>query len=439
MSYHKTLQRQISKFLVDTNNIPKNLQDLLQTISETYLHHDEDRTLIERSLELSSKELEEFNKQLQSESEIIEKEVEKRTQELSAERNKLAIILSGIIDSIIAVDLQKKIILFNKAAENLTGYKTVEVIGKPIDVVIKVFDQSQELIPLYYCPIRTDGFEGEIFKKQGLRVIGQNGKESFVNLIAGQIREGAQVNLGCILTFHDKTQEKRLEEMKIDFISMAAHELRTPLTSIRGYLSVFIKENKDKLNADQKSLLDHLSSVTERFALLISDLLSVSNMEKGSFSISKEPIQWSTFVQQSISELEQRARDKQVQLTFLDSLVKPTVQIDKLRMGEVLSNLISNAIIYTNAGGTVKVWIGQKDNNITTFVQDTGVGIPATAIPHLFTKFYRVSTSLQQGIKGTGLGLYISKVIVEKHGGSIWVNSEVSKGSTFAFSLPIQS
>lgn len=366
----------------------------------------------------------------------INDELELEKENILAERNKLAVILSGITDSVIALDLNRNIIAFNMAAQRLTGFSAKDVIGKSIDAVIKVFDNSDELQPSYYCPIRTDGFEGEVFRKLGLRVLGQNGKESYVNLITGQIKEGARANLGCILTLHDKTAEKRLEEMKLDFISMAAHELRTPLTSIRGYLSVFIKENQDKLNADQKSLLDHLSSATERFALLISDLLSVSNMEKGSFSITKGGVQWSTLVQQIVSEFTQRAQEKKIQLTFTDTTSKPVVPVDKIRITEVLSNLVANAITYTNAGGEVKVSIEQKDTMIVTSVSDTGIGIPKEAIPHLFTKFYRVSTSLQEGKKGTGLGLYISKVIIEKHGGTIWVTSELGKGSIFSFSLP---
>lgn len=369
----------------------------------------------------------------------INDELELEKENILAERNKLAVILSGITDCVIALDLNRNIIAFNMAAQRLTGFSEKDVIGKPVNAVIKVFDNSHELLPPYYCPIRTDGFEGEVFRKQGLRILGKNGKESYVNLITGQIKEGARANLGCILTLHDKTAEKRLEEMKLDFISMAAHELRTPLTSIRGYLSVFIKENQDKLGNDQKTLLDHLSSATERLTLLISDLLSVTHIEKGTFAVHTELINWSTFVKQAVLDVTQRAKEKQVQIMFLDSTSQPTLQVDRLRIGEVLSNLLNNAITYTNPGGIVKVWIEQKDNNVVTNVSDTGIGIPTEAIPHLFTKFYRVSTSLQEGIKGTGLGLYISKVIVEKHGGTIWVTSEPGKGSTFAFSLPIQS
>lgn len=406
------------------NNMASNVEESFKKLAQQKIHSEKSaELLLRRDLDLRK----------------INDELEIEKENISAERNKLAVILAGITDSVIALDLQRNIIAFNIAAEKLTGFLAKDVMGKSIDAVIKVFDQSRELSPSYYCPIRLDGFEGEVFHKQGLRVLGQNGKESFVNLIAGQIKEGAQANLGCILTLHDKTAEKRLEEMKLDFISMAAHELRTPLTSIRGYLSVFIKENQDKLGSEQKVLLDHLANATQRLTFLISDLLSVTHIEKGTFSIQPEVVNWLAFVKQTVSDVTGRAKEKQVQVMFIESSFQPVVKVDKVRIGEVLSNLLNNAITYTNTGGMVKVWIEQKDNNVVTYVADTGIGIPAEAIPHLFTKFYRVSTSLQEGIKGTGLGLYISKTIVEKHGGAIWVTSELGKGSTFSFSLPLDN
>ena len=163
---HKTLQRQLIKAFGSQQRIPKDLYSLFQTISDTYFHADEDRDLIERSLEISSRELENLNRKLQSEGELIEKEVEKRTQELSAERNKLSIILSGIVDAVIAVDLERKIILFNKAAENVTGYKVAQVIDKPIDDVIKLFDNATQISSETFCPMPQNNFEGIIYKKQ---------------------------------------------------------------------------------------------------------------------------------------------------------------------------------------------------------------------------------------------------------------------------------
>lgn len=367
-------------------------------------------------------------------------ELEKEKETISAERNKLEVIISGIKDAVIAIDLKRKVILFNNAAENVTGYKAEEVVGKEIEKVIKVFDEKTEVMSEVYSPIRTDGFEGVVFSKPGLKLLGKSNKESFANLISGQIKEGKRANLGAILTFHDITQEKQLEEMKLDFVSMAAHELRTPLTTIKGYLSVFLEENAKSFDKEQRMFLDRMSIATEQLVSLVENLLNVSRIERGVFSVNLEVLDWEPIVSKTVEELSERAKEKNIELKFVNPRnVIHKVQADKLRVGEIISNLVSNAISYTQSGGKVTVSTEVRGNDIITNVEDTGVGIPKEAQSHLFTKFFRVSGTLAQGSKGTGLGLYIAKAITEMHKGKIWVKSEVDKGSTFSFSLPLQS
>lgn len=436
MPYHKTLQRQINKFCGDLG-LPANLEKLFQAISDTYQHHDEDRALIERSLELSSRELEELNTQLQSEQIIIENQVEQRTLELKTERNKLAVTLASIVDGVIAVDLNRNIIIFNKAVEKLTGYKISEVLGKPIDQIIKIFDNVTELSPNTYSPISSASFEGIVYNKEGVKLIGLNGKEAFVNLVVGQIKEGKEANLGCILTLYDVSKEKQLEEMKLDFVSMAAHELRTPLTSIKGYMYIFLRDYRDSLNSQQITLLSRINISTQRLVSLVENLLNVTRIERGTLTISLSEIDWIDNTEEAISEIIDQAKDKKIELNFLKPKESPLdVTVDKSRINEVLLNLLANAISYTNSGGKVTVWIERKGNEIITHIQDNGQGIPKEALPYLFTKFFRVSGNLEQGSKGTGLGLFIAKSIVEMHKGKIWVNSQLGKGSTFSFSLP---
>lgn len=434
---HKTLYRQLIKIFGSEDKIPKDLIPLFQAISNTYLHADEDRDLIERSLEISSGELENLNIQLQSEGERIEKEVEKRTQELSVERNKLTVILSGIVDSVIAVDLQKKIILFNKAAENLTGYKAAQVIGKPIDEVIKLFDNVTQISSETFCPMPQNNFEGIIYNKLGLKILGLNQKQAYVDLLTGQIKEGPVSNLGCILTLHDVSKEMQLEEMKLDFVSMAAHELRTPLTAIKSYLYIFLRDYAKSMDAKQTSILSRINISTQRLVSLVENLLNVSRIEKGTLTLSLLPLDWVKNIDEEIAEIIDQANDKKITLEF----IKPqqssiNVIADKFRINEVLSNLLENAVAYTSPEGKITVWLERKGNEVITHIQDTGKGIPKDALPNLFTKFFRVSGILEQGSKGTGLGLYIAKSVVQLHKGKIWVNSELGKGSTFSFSLP---
>lgn len=438
MPYHKALQRQVIKIFGDVNNIPPNLDNLLQVVSDTYQHFDEDRVLMERSLEISSKELEEYNKKLQSEQEIIEAQVEQRTLELKAERNKTAVTLASIVDGVIAVDLKHNIVIFNKAAEKLTGYKTEDVLGKPLSQIVKIFDNATELDPEIFCPISKDSFEGVIYKKDGLKMLSSTGQQSYVNLIAGQIEEGKKINLGCILTLYDVSKEKQLDEMKLDFVSMAAHELRTPLTSMKGYLYIFLRDYKKVLDERQNTLLARVNISTQRLSSLVENLLNVTRIERSSVALSPQKLDWIANIEELIAEVIDQAKDKKLELTFIKPQQIPLyLNVDKFRINEVLTNLIVNAINYTRMGGKIIIWTEVIGKEVITHIQDTGEGIPKEALPHLFTKFFRVSGPLEQGSKGTGLGLYIAKSIIEMHKGKIWVNSELGKGSTFSFSLPL--
>lgn len=399
----------------------------------------------ERFKLLSRQELESELKQRVKELEDIKANLEnmvaQRSRVIIAERNKLAIIVSGITDAVIALDFEEKIILFNKAAERLTGFLLQEVIGKEISSAIKIFDKNIEILPTTYAPLRTDGFEGMLYNKQNLKIIatrpGAAPKESFVNFTSSTIKESQSVNLGCILTIHDITEEKQLEEMKLDFVSMAAHELRTPLTTIQGYLSVFSAENSKNFTSEQNMFLTRMQIASNELTGLIENLLNVSKIEKGVKTLKLEPLDIVALLQQVTSEFEEKTKEKSIQITFTKPTYPiPNIMADKLRITEVISNLLSNAIAYTDKNGQISVSIEIKDNSVITHVRDTGKGIPQEAIPHLFTKFFRVWEKLEMA-HGTGLGLYISKSIVEMHGGKIWVESEVGKGSEFSFALPI--
>lgn len=356
---------------------------------------------------------------------------------ISAERNKFAVVIAGISDAVIAVDLHQNVVIFNATAEKLTELSAQEVLGKPISSIIRIFDEDHELASSDYCPIRTDEFEGVVFNKKNVKLTCVNGKNLYVDLLAGKIKEAISVDLGCILTLHDISKEKSLEEMKLDFVSMAAHELRTPLTSLKGYLSVFKHDNKDMFNDEQMMFINRMEISASQLSSLVENLLSVSRIERGAFTVSTEMLDWVETVKEAVNEIVDRAKDKKLELEFTEPDEPiPNVAADKLRMNEVLINLLANAVSYTQPGGTITVWVEQRGNEVVTHVKDTGQGIPQEALPHLFIKFFRVSGVLESGSKGTGLGLYISKAIVEMHHGKIWAESEVGRGSTFSFSLP---
>lgn len=355
-----------------------------------------------------------------------------------AERNKLAITLSNIVDGIIVVDLNLNIVLFNSAAENLTGMKATEVIGKRVGEVIRLTGKGREITEREYCPVTKDLQGKPVFVFEELKLTGRS-KESFVNLISSQMKVNNATQAGYILTLHDVTKERQFEDMKLDFVSMAAHELRTPLTSIKGYLSVFINENQNKLTPDQLIFIKRINTSTQQLSGLVDNLLSVARVERGILTLHNQIIDWVNNVGTQMETFLHRADEKRITLTFIKPEKPiPKVNVDLIRINEVLNNLISNALNYTEPQGKIDVWIDFQDGMVLTYVKDTGRGIPKEALPYLFSKFFRIQGGpAEQSSKGNGLGLYLSKAIIELHNGKIWAQSEgLGNGSIFAFSLP---
>ncbi len=379
-----------------------------------------------------------------------------------SERNILAFSLDYAIDPIIALNLNRQVMVFNKAAEKLTGWSTGEVIGKPINEVIRFIENSLDIDPSIYCP--GTNLNQTAFFRKGVKLLdrdllhehvkptkpfqdyptlddlknSEKRKEIFVDLASFIMQDSRGNDIGHIINLHDVSENKQLDKMKVDFVSVAAHELRTPLTSIKGYLQVFIEEYGKGFNTDQKMLLDRIGISAQKLSALVENLLNVSRIERGAITISAQPLDWVAFVDQTVHDFIIRASDKRITLSFIKPATPiPFIQADQMRISEVVNNLIANAINYTPSGGQIQVWLEHISNDVITHVTDTGQGIAKDAIPHLFTKFFRASGKLEQNVVGTGLGLYISKAIVELHKGRIWVQSELGRGSTFSFSLPV--
>ncbi len=345
-----------------------------------------------------------------------------------SDRSKLSEVLSSIVDGIIAIDFNKNIILSNKAAEEITGFTQSELTGHPVDQLVHLFTDSEEILPKTYC--------SNSFNKLA-KLVGKQGKQAKINLSTVQLNGTVQTNVSCLLIMHDIAKEEELEKMRLDFVSMASHELRTPLTSIIGYLSVFIDENKGKIENTEIDLLQRSLTSAKQLLTLVGNLLNVNKIEREQMSVFPQALDYLPIVTKVVEDLKSQAVQKSVVLNFEPPLQLPQILADPIRTPEVIINLIANAINYTNAGGNVTVSVEVSPNEIITSVSDTGVGIPKEAMSHLFNKFFRVSNQMQQASKGTGLGLYISKSIIDKLGGKIWVESEAGKGSKFSFTLPL--
>lgn len=349
---------------------------------------------------------------------------------LESQRNRLEMIINSTAESILAIDKDGKILLANEAVTEFTQLPQSSIVGHNIN---QVFSWKQELrdFPINYAKPGINTYSN-------LEYIDAAGIEHYLKLIVSQVtsEQGAQLPQ-TIITIHDETKSRDLENMKVDFVSMAAHELRTPLAATRGYLELINFKEGESMPADVKNYLQQALKSTAELGNLIDNLLGVTRIERGTLTLHPEKVDIAADIQQAVRNASFSANDKRIALTYDGPTTNCFVIADQISLHEVINNLISNAIKYTDTGGAVTVLLGREDNNYVIRFKDTGIGIPKQAMANLFTKFYRVHGGLNSGSTGTGLGLFISKSIIERHGGTISVESEEGTGSTFTVTLPV--
>lgn len=241
-----------------------------------------------------------------------------------------------------------------------------------------------------------------------------------------------------IITLIERTAIYQPEDDDLDFISFAAHELRGPITVIHGYLDVLTEELMPVLKGDQEQLLNRLTVSANRLSGYVNNILNASRYDRRHLKINLREYNIQDIYNNIRDDMELRASSQGKMLSFDVANNLPTVAADSNSIGEVLSNLIDNALKYSNPGGQVSINAEVKYNMIEISVSDTGIGMPGNVVNNLFHKFYRSHRS-RETVAGTGIGLYITKAMVESHGGKISVHSVENEGSTFTFSLPIYS
>jgi signal transduction histidine kinase len=235
-------------------------------------------------------------------------------------------------------------------------------------------------------------------------------------------------------------QNERLREvdrMKDEFVSLVSHELRTPLTSIRGYLELLVEEGGE-LTPEQLRFLKVVDRNSQRLLDLVGDLLFLAQVDAGKFAIEPDDVDLARVVHEAVEACRPIAESKQIELVENVEDV-PTVVGDRARLSQVLDNLVSNALKFTPAGGRVSVSLARVDDALRVEVGDTGIGIAADEQSHLFERFFRSSTATENAIPGTGLGLTITKTIVDRHGGTIAVDSAENEGTTVRVELPLEA
>jgi len=251
------------------------------------------------------------------------------------------------------------------------------------------------------------------------------------------IRDPRGHTLGAAVVLQDVTRLRLLDQVKSNLVATASHELKTPLTSIRLAVHLLLEESVGPLTPKQMELLLDARENSERLLAMVNNLLDLARLEKGSRQLDVRPESAESLLQSAADAVRPRAEDKGVEFVVEVPMGLPTVAVDATRLGHALRNLLDNALTYTDRGGRITLSASAESEAVTLSVADTGIGIPAEHVPHVFEKFFRVPG--QSRGTGTGLGLAIVSEIVAAHGGTIWCESRPGAGTAFHIRLPLSS
>ena len=365
-----------------------------------------------------------------------------RESEITVEhlRRQNELILNSAGGGIFGLDIRGRTTFINPSAAKMIGFDANELIGMPLHILFHHTKHNGSPYSIEECPIfesLRDGVEHRVADEVFWR---SDGTSFPVEYISTPIRDDKGQLIGAVVSFDDISERKEVERMKDEFISVASHELRTPVTSIKGFLEMLVEDDNDALTDDQTRFIQAIERNTGRLEKLVNDLLDVSRLDTGVVVIEQSECDLSEIFGQVVSEMasDVATKDQKVNVGLPSEIL---VQCDRQRVVQILSNLLSNAIKYSPSHTSIELSANVSGDGklVQIDVRDEGAGISEEEISKLFQRFKRLDNPATRTVQGTGLGLVITKALVELHGGEIWVESVVGKGTVFSFTLPMGS
>ncbi|HET9098514.1 MAG TPA: ATP-binding protein [Candidatus Saccharimonadales bacterium] len=322
----------------------------------------------------------------------------------------------------------------NPQAAEYIGIPAKELIGKNVYMVLDMSFPSDDTLDNWLKKVTAASATSS---KQWERVkmdVRDNHPTLLFDLAAYYNRDNPEQNETMLILF-DHTKQYSQDDQAISFVALSVHELRTPLTLLRGYIEVFEEELKDSLSPEMQSFMEKMRSQAEQLMAFVNNILNVARVDDDQLELKLMESDWSSILTSCVESLKLRAKVRGITIDCDIPKDLPSVGVDRLSIQEVISNLVDNSIKYSGTSTKIKISTHMsRDGLVETTVQDFGLGIPTSIIPNLFTKFYRDHRNRSQ-IGGTGLGLYLSKAIIQAHGGNLWVRSKEREGSTFGFTI----
>ncbi len=350
----------------------------------------------------------------------------RRVSMLTADRNRLATIFAGMVEGVVDVDEKQNIIHINDAAALLLGLVRENSIGKPVWQVIRnqkiTLDIDDAIRNRTVIKARVD------YPRVSERLV--------FDIYVASLSDDQGGPIGAVLVLHDVTELKHLERIRTDFVANASHELKTPITAIRGLAETMVGD-PDVEKSMLMQYMERIHSQSLRLSNLVTDLMTISRLESDQGTSSFTRMNFNDLVRREV-----RAAASAVEIKFhsltLDPFPEPLeVYGDRQNLSQLCNNLIDNAIKYTPEGGQIKVRVRREQADVVLEVEDNGIGISPQYQERVFERFYRVDKARSQSLGGTGLGLSIVRNIAERHYGSVGVTSQLGKGTTFTFRMPL--
>jgi two-component system phosphate regulon sensor histidine kinase PhoR len=341
---------------------------------------------------------------------------------VSLEKERSVAILANVADGIVAVDRDGKVVLWNAAAEEITGVPQEEAIGRStLQVLRRQLESSDD----------------EAYSRQRLVSILRGGEEVWLSLSEAIMRDPLGAVAGRIFAFRDISADRMVEQVKSDFVAAVSHELRTPLTSIYGFAETLLRQDIPFGEEERRTFLSYIASESERLTEIVDQLLNVARLDTGDLQVELGRIDVGSVVSEVVETAEESGamNGHSFEVDLPDEPLAAEADPDKVR--QVFNILVENALRYSPQGGRVTVGARRNADRVEVRVVDEGMGIPAVERERIFRKFYRAESAARDGAAGTGLGLFIARELVTAMGGRIWVDSTEGEGSSFAFELPV--
>jgi two-component system, OmpR family, phosphate regulon sensor histidine kinase PhoR len=364
----------------------------------------------------------------------LETQVEERTRKLTRERAQFEAILSGIGEGICVTDTAGRVLMWNRAAEQITRVPAPVMVGAVIPGPLSLVEGDRPVKDFERTLMKRAIDSGEAMSTSTTKLRRLDGSVLSIGITAAPIRDPGGAVQACVSVFRDVTRERDIDRMKSEFVSAVSHELRTPLTSIRAYA-----ETLQDIVGDEATVQEFLTVIEEeavRLTRLINDLLNLSRIESGRVRFKEESIALAPLLARAIQTAEPKAAMSNVRLATDVVPDLPRFRGDADGIQQVLTNLVDNAVKYNRPGGRVEVraWL---NGGVRVEVSDTGIGMAPDAVRRLGERFFRVDSSETRRVGGTGLGISLVKEILHAHGTALEVESAEGRGSTFRFVLPI--